>query len=70
MANNNNTADTATTKYFRNGKTMSAFCRMRYGSSKMIWDDTTLWEKTGPFAIKIDLAKIDAKYPPKNSSVC
>ena len=50
------------TKFFRNGKTFSAFCRMRYGQSKAIWDDTTLWEHSGRFAIAFDLAAADAKF--------
>ena len=59
-----------TTKYFRNGKTMSAFCRMRYGQSKKIWDDPTLWKKEGQYAVSLNIAAVDAKFVPINPSVC
>lgn len=50
------------TKFFRNGKTFSAYCRMRYGQSKAIWEDTTLWEKTGIYSIGFDEATADEKF--------
>lgn len=50
------------TKFFRNGKTFSAYCRMRYGQSKEIWADTTLWEKSGIYAIAFDQEAADAKF--------
>lgn len=53
------------TKFFRNGKTFSAFCRMRYGQSKLVWEDTTLWAHAGQFAIGLDLAAADAKFGTK-----
>ena len=53
------------TKFFRNGKTFSAYCRMRYGQSKEIWADTSLWEKTGIYAISFDEEAADAKFPPR-----
>ena len=49
-------------KFFKNGKTFSNFCRYRYGKSKPIWDDATLWQKTGPFAIAFDIEAADAKF--------
>ena len=55
------------TKFFRNGKTFSAFCRMRYGKSKMIWDDTTLWKKVGKYAIEFDIEAADKKFQPETS---
>ena len=51
-------------KFFRNGNTFSAYCRMRYGQSKLIWADTTLWAKAGRFAIEFDEAAADAKFAP------
>lgn len=53
------------TKFFRNGKTFSAYCRMRYGQSKEIWADTSLWEKTGIYAIGFDQEAADAKFQPR-----
>lgn len=50
------------TKFFRNGKTFSAYCRMRYGASKMIWDDASLWEKTGIYSIGFDQDAADKKF--------
>jgi len=50
------------TKFFRNGKTFSAFCRMRYGQSAAIWADETLWQKSGRFAIAFDEEAADAKF--------
>jgi len=41
-------------KFFKNGTTFSAYCRFRYGQSKMVWDNTSLWEKRGRFAIAFD----------------
>ena len=55
------------TKFFRNGKTFSAYCRMRYGQSKLIWDDSALWQKSGRFAIAFDVEAADAKFPPKQA---
>ena len=52
-------------KFFRNGNTFSAYCRMRYGQSKLIWADTTLWAKAGLFAIEFDEAAADAKFAPR-----
>ena len=52
----------AKNKFFRNGKTFSAYCRMRYGKSKEIWADTSLWEKTGIYAISFDEEAADAKF--------
>ena len=52
-------------KFFRNGNTFSAYCRMRYGQSKLIWADTTLWAKAGRFAIEFDEAAADAKFTPR-----
>ena len=49
-------------KFFRNGKTFSAFCRMRYGASKKIWDDPTLWKKVGKYAIEFDIEAADKKF--------
>ena len=60
----------ATVKFFRNGKTLSAFCRMRYGQSKLIWADPVLVHKEGQWAVSIDLAEVDKKFPPKNAAVC
>jgi len=54
------------TKFFRNGKTFSAYCRMRYGQSQDIWADSTLWEKRGRFAIAFDEAAADELFPPRN----
>ena len=54
-------------KFFRNGKTFSAYCRMRYGQSKLIWADTTLWAKSGRFAISFDQDAADAKFAPVSS---
>ena len=53
------------TKFFRNGKTFSAYCRMRYGQSKKIWTDTTLWEKQGLYSIAFDQVAADAKFEHK-----
>ena len=53
------------TKFFRNGKTFSAYCRMRYGQSKLIWDDTSLWEKTGIYSIGFDEEAADQKFTQK-----
>ena len=50
------------TKFFRNGKTFSAYCRMRYGASKMIWDSTDLWQKSGQYAIAFDEAAADERF--------
>lgn len=50
------------TKFFRNGKTFSAFCRMRYGQSQQVWEDTTLWQHIGRFSIALDLEAADAKF--------
>lgn len=50
------------TKFFRNGNTFSAFCRMRYGQSKGVWEATDLWEKTGRYSIGLDLAAADARF--------
>ena len=50
------------TKFFRNGKTFSAYCRMRYGASKMIWDATDLWEKSGVYSIAFDEAAADERF--------
>jgi len=47
------------TKFFRNGKTFSAFCRTRYGKSKMIWENTDLWEHSGKYAIGFDIEAAD-----------
>ncbi len=55
------------TKFFRNGKTFSAYCRMRYGQSQKIWDEPTLWEKSGRFAIAFDQDAADAKFPAKEA---
>lgn len=52
-------------KFFRNGKSFSAFCRMRYGQSAAIWADKTLWEKSGRYAIKFDLEAADKKFVPR-----
>ena len=49
-------------KFFRNGKTFSAYCRMRYGASKMIWDSPELWQKSGVYAIAFDEEAADAKF--------
>lgn len=49
------------TKFFRNGKTFSAFCRFRYGNSKEVWADESLWEHTGKYAIGLDLEAADKK---------
>ena len=54
------------TKFFRNGKTFSAYCRMRYGQSQDIWADTSLWEKRGRFAIAFDEEAADELFPPRN----
>jgi len=68
--NTNTTTTTATTdrftKFFRNGKTFSAYCRMRYGQSADIWADTSLWEKRGRFAIAFDQDTADDLFPPKS----
>ena len=53
------------TKFFRNGKTFSAYCRMRYGQSAKIWDDTSLWERSGKWAIAFDQEAADANFAPK-----
>lgn len=54
------------TKFFRNGKTFSAYCRMRYGQSKKIWDDPTLWQKEeGGYHIAFDQEAADAKFAHK-----
>ena len=50
------------TKFFRNGKTFSAFCRSRYGKSKMIWENTDLWEHSGKYAIGFDIEAADKLY--------
>lgn len=50
------------TKFFRNGKTFSAFCRYRYGASKMIWESTELWQKSGVYAIAFDIEAADEKF--------
>ena len=50
------------TKFFRNGKAFSAYCRMRYGQSKDIWADTTLWQKSGIYAIAFDQKAADDKF--------
>lgn len=57
------------TKFFRNGKTFSAYCRMRYGASKMIWDDPELWEKTGKFAIAFDQDSADKKFGDRQNGI-
>ena len=49
-------------KFFRNGKTFSAYCRMRYGASKMIWDSPELWQKSGVYAIAFDEEAADKKF--------
>jgi len=54
------------TKFFRNGKTFSAYCRMRYGQSKDIWADSALWEKQGIYSIAFDQEAADAKFPPRD----
>jgi len=51
-------------KYFKNGKTFSSFCRMRYGQSKLVWEDTSLWKKTGEYTIALDLEAADKKFLP------
>ena len=56
------------TKFFKNGKTFSAYCRMRYGQSKAIWDTPRLWEKRGMFAIAFDEEAADAMFAPKAST--
>ena len=53
------------TKFFRNGKTFSAYCRMRYGQSKKIWADTELWCKQGQWNILFDQDAADAKFAHK-----
>lgn len=49
-------------KFFRNGKTFSAFCRYRYGNSQQVWNDETLWQKSGKYAIAFDIEAADAKF--------
>ena len=56
------------TKFFRNGKTFSAFCRYRYGNSQQVWSDETLWEKSGKYAIAFDIEAADAKFGVKEHS--
>ena len=57
------TATTANfSKFFRNGKTFSAFCRARYGQSRKVWEDTALWRKQGQYAIAFDVDAADAKF--------
>ena len=55
----------AFTKFFRNGKTFSAFCRSRYGQSKLIWEHSELWEHSGKYAIGLDLEAADKLFPPR-----
>lgn len=55
-------------KYFKNGKTFSAYCRFRYGSSKKIWVDETLWENAGRYAIAFNQTKADEKFVVKNEN--
>ena len=70
------------TKFFRNGKTFSGYCRMRYGKSKEIWDDTSLWVKAitlseqtnqtkqcSIYAIAFDQDAADTKFPPINAEI-
>ena len=64
------TVTATTVKFFKNGVKMSNFCRMRYGQSKLIWADPTLWAKAGQYAIRIDLAEIDKKFRPIHPEVC
>lgn len=56
------------TKFFRNGKTFSAYCRMRYGQSKEIWADETLWQKTGVYSIGFDQEAADKKFPARETA--
>jgi hypothetical protein len=49
------------TKFFRNGKTFSAYCRMRYGQSAEIWK-TDLWMRSGKWAIAFDEEAADKKF--------
>lgn len=62
MPENKITLPSNFTKFFRNGKTFSAYCRMRYGQSKLIWEDATLWQKTGEYSIGFDEAAADKKF--------
>ena len=58
-------------KFFKNGTTFSAYCRFRYGQSRMIWDNTSLWEKRGRFAIAFDQDAADRLFtvrPEKTSA--
>ena len=52
------------TKFFRNGKTFSAYCRYRYGyaMTSKIWSDGDCWQKTGIYAIAFDQDAADEKY--------
>lgn len=54
------------TKFFKNGKTFSSFCRKRYGESKKIWDDQNLWTKTGEYSIGFDMEQADSKFEHKD----
>lgn len=49
-------------EYFRNGKSFSAFCRARYGQSRLVWRDTTLWRRVGLYAIAFDLKAADERF--------
>lgn len=53
-------------KYFKNGKTFSSYCRFRYGSSKKVWDDQTLWQQVGKYAISLNQTLADEKFGVKN----
>lgn len=53
-------------KYFKNGKTFSSYCRFRYGSSKKIWDDNSLWQNAGRYAIAFNQTRADEKFGVKN----
>ena len=57
MANNFN-------KFFRNGKTFSAYCRYRYGygAVRQIWDEELVWQRSGKYAIAFDQEAADKRY--------
>lgn len=57
------------TKFFRNGKTFSAFCRYRYGNSQQIWSDETLWQKSGRYAIAFDIEAADEKFGNRQNGI-
>jgi len=51
-------------KFFRNGKTFSAYCRYRYGygAVRQIWDDELVWQRSGKYAIAFDEEAADKRY--------